>query len=68
MRITGSHITPACREARTKEGAWDEAVARLREVYDARTTRFADCTITLWIHADEPPEDAEPRLQDGGEQ
>ncbi len=54
MRITGAHITPACREARTTDGAWDEAVARLREVYDARLSRFADCTITLWIAVDEP--------------
>jgi hypothetical protein len=54
MRITGSHITPECRAARTTDGAWDEAVARLRGVYDARLARFPDCTITLWIAVDEP--------------
>lgn len=54
MRLTGAHITTVCRENRTTDGAWDEAVARMREVYDAQLARFPDCTITLWIARDDP--------------
>lgn len=54
MRLTGAHITPTCRKNRTTDGAWDEAVDRMREVYDAQLARFPDCTITLWVAIDEP--------------
>lgn len=35
FQVTAAFITPECRENRGIEGAWDEAVARLRAEYDA---------------------------------
>jgi hypothetical protein len=40
-------ISPACRTNRTVDGAWDEAVRRLREIYDAQVKH--DPTITLGL-------------------
>ncbi len=40
-------ISPECRANRTVDGAWDEAVRRLREIYDAQVRH--DPTITLGI-------------------
>jgi hypothetical protein len=34
-QVTAAFITPECRQNRGDEGAWDEAVARLRAEYDA---------------------------------
>lgn len=46
-------ITPLCRENRTVDGAWEEAVRRLREVYDVQLRRFEEegrpVTLTLGI-------------------
>ena len=35
MQVTAAFITPECRTSRGVDGAWDEAVARLRVEYDA---------------------------------
>jgi hypothetical protein len=42
-------ISPECRINRTDDGAWDEAVARLRQVYDAQLARYGMGTFTLSI-------------------
>jgi hypothetical protein len=34
-QVTAAFITPECRANRGTDGAWDEAVARLRVEYDA---------------------------------
>lgn len=34
-QISAAFITPECRRNRGVDGAWDEAVARLRAEYDA---------------------------------
>ena len=44
-----AEITPDCRANRTDDGAWEEAVARLRQVYDAQRVRRPEATITLTI-------------------
>ena len=43
------HITLACRTNRTKDGAWDEAVRRLREIYDAQVDHDPGVTVVLTI-------------------
>jgi MoaA/NifB/PqqE/SkfB family radical SAM enzyme len=44
------NITPTCRLNRGNDGAWDEAVAALRAVYDAQLFRFGPtATLTLSI-------------------
>ena len=40
--ITRAFITPECRENRGTEGAFDEAVARLRTEYEAVVAGWAD--------------------------
>lgn len=45
--VTQALITPTCRENRGDEGAWDEAVRRLRAEYDA--------VIDGWKDKDEQP-------------
>jgi hypothetical protein len=40
-------ITPDCRENRTDDGAWDEAVARAKAAYDG--------IVRGWRHAAEQP-------------
>jgi hypothetical protein len=41
-------ITPICRRNRGVDGAWQEAVDQLREVYDAQVKYFgADAVLTL---------------------
>lgn len=42
-------ITADCRTNRGDDGAWDEAVARLREVYDAQLARHRAATFTIAI-------------------
>jgi hypothetical protein len=43
-------ITPTCRGNRGIDGAWDEAVGQLRQVYDAQLQRFGGAaTLTLSI-------------------
>lgn len=42
-------ITPECRANRTIDGAWDEAVRRLREIYDAQVAHDPTLTIGLSI-------------------
>lgn len=37
-------ITPTCRTGRGNDGAWDEAVRRLREQYDAIVQGWAGTT------------------------
>ena len=48
------HITPTCRANRTDEGAWTEAVRRLREIYDAQVAHNPDVTIALDIRRETP--------------
>lgn len=63
-------ITPTCRFNRGDAGAWDEAVAQLRQVYDAQVIRFGStATLTLTItrvRGDGVPE-AEYRAVMGGD-
>ena len=40
VALETQEITPTCRVNRGDDGAWDEAVQRLREVYDAQVARF----------------------------
>lgn len=42
-------ISPECRGNRSPEGAWDEAVCRLREIYDAQIAHDPTLTIGLSI-------------------
>jgi len=48
--ITAKHaiITPACRSSHTAEGAFEEAVRRLREEY--LTCAGLDCNATVSFH------------------
>lgn len=42
-------ITPDCVASRGSEGAWDEAVARLRQVYAAQLKAHPTATLSLTI-------------------
>jgi hypothetical protein len=46
-QVSGAFITPECRTNRSNEGAWDEAVARLKAEYDA--------VVKGWEHASAQP-------------
>ena len=48
--LEAQNITPACRAGRGDDGAWDEAVARLREIYDAQTSHNPGVTLSLAIY------------------
>jgi hypothetical protein len=52
-------ITPECRTNRTVDGAWDEAVRRLREIYDAQVQHDPTITLGLSISRVLPPGGAE---------
>jgi hypothetical protein len=41
-QVTAAFITPTCRANRGDEGAWDEAVDRLRREYDAIIAAWGD--------------------------
>lgn len=41
-QVTAAFITPECRSGRGVDGAWEEAVARLRAEYDAVIAGWAD--------------------------
>jgi len=65
-------ITPECRE-RGIDVAWEDAVSRLREVYDAQLQRHGGepITLSLAIHIDKrggPTADLERHLKDQLEQ
>ena len=47
--LESAEITPTCVENRGEDGAWEEAVARLREVYLAQRARKPDRALTLTI-------------------
>ena len=49
LTLETQNITTTCRYNRGDSGAWDEAVRRLREVYDAQVARYPDCTLSLSI-------------------
>jgi hypothetical protein len=54
------HISPECRAGRTVDGAWDEAVRRLREIYDAQVQHDPTLTIAVAIsRAASRPADAD---------
>ncbi len=48
--LEAQNITPDCRTARGADGAWDEAVRRLREIYDAQVEHDPTVTLALAIH------------------
>jgi hypothetical protein len=41
-QVSAAFITPECRAGRGVDGAWDEAVARLRSEYDAVLAGWSD--------------------------
>lgn len=43
-------ITRDCRDGRGVDGAWDEAVRRLREIYDAQTDYYPGSTLSIAIY------------------
>jgi hypothetical protein len=45
-----SIITTECRTNRTDEGAWDEAVARAKEQYDAIVAGWAAAPVQPTLH------------------
>jgi hypothetical protein len=57
-QVTAAFITPTCRANRGEDGAWDEAVARLRREYDAIVAawaqRPAQPTLNLILTMDRP--------------
>ena|SRR5690349_5667788 len=59
-------ITPTCRDSRTDGGAWDEAVRRLREIYDAQIAHDPDLTLSLSISRVTPP--GSGRIEGGANQ
>lgn len=50
-------VTPDCRAGRGDEGAWDEAVRRLREIYDAQVKHDPTITLSLAIYRGDFRED-----------
>lgn len=48
LRLESWKITPACRN-RGVDVAWEDAVSRLRQVYDAQLERFDGQPITLTV-------------------
>jgi hypothetical protein len=48
--LEAQNITPTCRASRGRDGAWNEAVARLREIYDAQTVHSPEVTLSLAIY------------------
>jgi len=63
--ITRAFITPECRENRGDEGAWEEAVRRLRTEYDAVLAGWADAeekpTFALMLFYERPiPDETAP--------
>jgi hypothetical protein len=69
-------ITPACRRNRTVDGAWNEAVRRLREIYDAQVSHDPTLVLALSIrrttdqvHSPDPAaaeEETDGRTADNG--
>jgi hypothetical protein len=57
-QVTAAFITPACRANRGDEGAWDEAVARLRAEYDSILAGWKDApeqpTLNLVLTMERP--------------
>lgn len=60
-------ITPECRANRTAGGAWDEAVRRLREIYDAQVEHDPTITLGLTIGRVVPDTTTDPRPVTPGE-
>lgn len=48
--LEAQNITPDCRSGRGLDGAWDEAVSRLREIYDIQVEHDPGVTLALAIH------------------
>lgn len=48
VELESWRITPECRE-RGVDVAWEDAIARLRQVYDVQLARFPDAAITLTV-------------------
>lgn len=49
LTLEAQSISLTCRNNRTMAGAWDEAVRRLREVYDAQVQHDPGVTMVLFI-------------------
>lgn len=47
--MEAQNISPECRAGRGEDGAWDEAVSRLREIYDAQVAHDPSVTLSLAI-------------------
>jgi hypothetical protein len=47
--LEAQNITSGCRAGRGEGGAWDEAVRRLREIYDAQVQHDPSVTLSLAI-------------------
>lgn len=48
------HISPACRASKGHDGAWEEAVHLLGNVYDAQVTRRPGATVSVAIYVTDP--------------
>ena len=63
---TQALITPECRENRGNDGAWDEAIRRLRVEYDAILGGWEDAaeqpSLALALYLDRPVEDHVPAV------
>lgn len=57
-QVTAAFITPGCRAGRGDEGAWEEAVARLRVFYDDVVEGWRgkpeQPTLNLILHMERP--------------
>lgn len=56
--VAGPHviITPQCREASGVDGAWEEAVRRLKECYDGAVAGWGDTPFTAHVAITIEPE------------
>ena len=62
-QLTAAFITPECRANRGTDGAWEEAVARLRVEYEAVVAAWAsepvEPTLNLLLTMERPAADRE---------
>ena len=50
MNLMTATITPTCRANRGHDGAWLEAVRRLREAYDVQVQRHGDKALVVYLN------------------
>ena len=58
LTLETQNITPTCRMNRGDDGAWEEAVRRLREIYEAQVRHDPTLTLSLTISRDASREGA----------